>query len=477
MVHVFALATGMWGAPGCASRSPDAVQVTSFPLPDGWTSANGLQPRGSLPLEQWWAQWGDEQLNALLTQARAHNTDVRSAVAALHQAQAQRDMRSSALWPTLSANASAQRSHAASTGTSNDLGANLAASWIPDVFGTNQAALRASAADVLAAQADWASAQSALTVAVSATYVDLRGWQARLRVAQDSAAAQADTLQMARWRTQAGLASVLDVDLAVSAFEQTQALLPTLQVGYALALDTLAVLTGQAPGTLAQTWPDSASAEPTQDMQLSLPARVLRQRPDVLAAEQRIAAALQRVDQAYAARYPSFQILGSLGLNAGSLDQLGRPAAVASSLLAAVAYPLFDAGASQAQVRAQRAVLEQARVAYDAVVLAALKDVEDNVASLRGHRLRLLRLQKAVAAASNADSIARQRYASGLIDFRAVLEAQANLFNAQDSLVSTRSDLTSDYVRLYQALGGGRWGNPDPGTDSSAPIATWTPRL
>ena len=466
----------MWGVSGCASPAPDAAPVTSFALPVDWASANGVATRASLPLAQWWAQWGDARLSALLTQARAHNTDVRSAVAALHQAQAQRDLRSSALWPTLGANASAQRGHTANTGTSHDLSAGLAASWLPDVFGANRAAVRASMADVLAAQADWAQAQTALTAAVSTTYVELRGWQARLRVAQASAAAQADTLQMARWRAQAGLASDLDVDLAVSTFEQTQALLPTLELGLTLSVNTLAVLTGQPPGTLLQPWPDSAPAEPTQDMLVSLPAQVLRQRPDVLAAEQRIAAALWRVDQAAAARYPSFQILGTLGLNASSLEQLGRSAAVASSVLASVAFPLFDAGANQAQVRAQQAALEQARVAYDAVVLAALKDVESTLASLRRHRQRQLHLQDAVTAASNADAIARQRYASGLIDFRAVLEAQANWFNAQDSLVSTRSDLTSDYVHLYQALGGGRWTDPDASTDLSAPLATWTPR-
>ncbi len=190
-------------------------------------------------------------------------------------------------------------------------------------------------------------------------------------------------------------------------------------------------------------------------MAVAIPAQTLRQRPDVRAAEFRITAALARVAQADAARYPSFQISGSLGLRALSLGALTSGATLAQALMAGISVPLFDGGAARAQVRVQEAALEQARVTYEAVVLGALKDVEDALVSLQGNTERLARLLAASQAATNADLLARQRYASGLIDFRAVLETQRTLLSTQDNLAATRASLSADHVRLYKALGGG----------------------
>ena len=128
---------------------------------------------------------------------------------------------------------------------------------------------------------------------------------------------------------------------------------------------------------------------------------------------------------------------------------------MASSLLASVSVPLLDGGAARAQVRSQEAALEQARIGYQATVLTALQDVEDALVSLQGNRERLARLQAASAAAANAELLARQRYESGLIDFRAVLDTQRTLLSTQDSVASTQATLSADMVRLYKALGGG----------------------
>jgi multidrug efflux system outer membrane protein len=161
------------------------------------------------------------------------------------------------------------------------------------------------------------------------------------------------------------------------------------------------------------------------------------------------------VAQADAARYPGFELGGSLGLNALTLGGLTSGASVVSSLLASVSVPLFDGGATRAQMRAQEAALEQTRAAYQGTVLTALKDVEDALVSLQGNRERLARLKVAAEAAGNADLLARHRYASGLIDFRSVLETQRTLLSTQDSVEATRASLSADHVRLYKALGGG----------------------
>ena len=210
------------------------------------------------------------------------------------------------------------------------------------------------------------------------------------------------------------------------------------------------------PGALDATLAASAPVpQPTAELALAIPAETLRQRPDVRAAEQRIAAALARVSQADAARYPSFSLGGSLGLRALTLGALSGGGAVTSALLGSVSIPLLDGGAARAQVRVQSAALEQARVAYEATVLTALQDVENALVALRGDREKLERLTAAADAARNAALLAQQRYSSGLIDFQAVLETQRTLLSTQESVATTTAAVAADHVRLYKALGGG----------------------
>jgi multidrug efflux system outer membrane protein len=334
------------------------------------------------------------------------------------------------------------------------------------VFGARRSALNATEADAQAAQASLAGTQVSMAAEVALTYIELRGLQARLTIARNNLASQSETQQITDWRVQAGLASSLDLEQARAASAQTSAQIPALQTSATQAQHSLAVLTGQAPAAL-QAALSAASPLPQAPpgLALGIPAKTLRQRPDVRAAEQRISAALARVSQADAALYPGLQISGSLGLSALSLGSLASSGTLANALLASISIPLMDGGAARAQVRAQQAALEQTRVAYQATVLSALKDVEDALVALRGDRERLVLLQLAADAAGNAELLARQRYASGLIDFRSVLETQRTLLSTQDSVESTRASLSADHVRLYKALGGG-W---TPGPETATP--------
>jgi NodT family efflux transporter outer membrane factor (OMF) lipoprotein len=271
------------------------------------------------------------------------------------------------------------------------------------------------------------------------------------------------------------MVTVLEVEQARAATEQTSALLPTLLTATEQNRHALAVLTGQPPAALATLL---AAAIPVPQAEaalaMSIPAETLRQRADVRAAELKVAAALARVDQADAARLPNFALSGSLGLNALSLSTLTNGASVVSSLFASMAAPIFDGGAARAQVRAQRAAYDQARLTYEATVLTALKDVEDALIALQGDRQRLTNLRNAGDAAATAALLARQRYSSGLVDFQVVLETQRTLLSTQDSVANANADVSSDHVRLYKALGGG-W-RPE---TSSGPAAkadrTFTP--
>ncbi|RIX68755.1 TolC family protein, partial [Acidovorax cavernicola] len=207
-------------------------------------------------------------------------------------------------------------------------------------------------------------------------------------------------------------------------------------------------LTGQNPAALdAQLAAVARVPQAPDALALQIPAETLRQRPDVIAAEARVAASLARVSQADAARYPSFRLGGSLGLRALTLGALTQGGSVVSALLGSISVPLLDGGAARAQVRVQEASLEQSRLNYAATVLTALQEVEDALAALQGDGLRLEQLRIAAEAAANAALLAQQRYSSGLVDFQTVLETQRTQLSSQDSLASAQAALTADHVR------------------------------
>lgn len=406
-------------------------------------------------LAQWWERFDDPVLSTLVAQSMATNTSVRSAQAALRQARAQADVQAAGLMPRVGASASVQRSRA-NNSTGNSFQTGFDASWEPDVFGRLRSGVNASEADARAAEASLADVQVSLVAEVAVNYIELRGLQQRLAIAHSNLASQQETLQITRWRLQAGLTTSLVSEQARAAVEQTAAQIPALEASLAQSRYSLSVLTGQVPGALDATLAASAPVpQPTAGLALTIPADALRQRPDVRMAEQRITAALARVSQADAARYPSFSLSGSLGLRALTLGALSGGGAVTSALLGSVSIPLLDGGAARAQVRVQEAALEQARVAYEATVLTALQDVENALVALQGDRERLARLSAATEAASNAALLAQQRYSSGLIDFQAVLETQRTLLSTQDSVATTTASVAADHVRLYKALGGG----------------------
>ena len=441
---------------GCVSVTPQRAEPVAVDVPGAWSAADVSVTNATSSLAQWWLQFDDPLLGTLVAQALRANASVKTAQAALRQARALRDVSAAGLLPAVGSSASAQRSTSGSKSATNSFNAGLDASWELDIFGANRSALDASDAAARASAASLGDVQVSIAAEVAVDYITLRGAQARLAIANDNLASQLETLQITQWRVQAGLVTSLEAEQARAAAEQTRAQLPALRTTIEQTRHALAVLTGQPPAALAIVL---AAAGPVpqaaDDVALNIPAETLRQRPDVRAAEQQVTAAIARVAQADAARAPNFKLGGSLGLSALTLGSLTSGSAVVTALLASVSWPVFDGGAGLAQVRAQQAALDQARVAYEAAVLTALKDVEDALIALRGDRERLLSLQQAAEAAGNAALLARQRFSSGLVDFQTVLETQRTQLTTQESVASSSADLSADHVRLYKALGGG----------------------
>jgi multidrug efflux system outer membrane protein len=463
---------------GCASVlvTPN-VDVSRVLVPADWS--NGTANASAATLAQWWQRFDDPQLASLIKEALIANSDVRTARAALLQSRALRDVTAAGLLPNVSASASAQRSSSHAPASANLFQAGLSAPWAPDIFGGVRAAVAAADANDSAAAASLGNVQVSIAAETATVYLDLSTFERRLAIARDNLASQEETLQITEWRAQAGLTTSLDVAQARTLTEQTRALLPPLQTSVSQSRSSLAVLTGVTPEAMQASFvlPTRIPAA-TSDLAFAFPAETLRQRLDVRQAEYKIFAAASQVTQADAAHYPTFNLNGTLGLSAVTFSGLGGSGAVLAALLGSVSIPLFDGGAASAQVRAQEAALDQARIAYEATVLSALKDVEDALVLVHTSRERLSTLYTAAEAAQLAWLLARNRYSSGLIDFQAVLTTQLTLLQVQDSVAAAEGTLGAAHVRLYKALGGG-WQQespaltaPDADRSASPPVAS-----
>ncbi len=459
---------------GCAQPGSTRAVADEPDVPLAWSDATAIQVQQAQSLQRWWQRFDDPLLSELIEQSLRANTSVLGAQAALQQARALRDVAAAGLSPTLGTSASAQHSNrsTASSGSSNLFQAGLDANWELDFFGARRSARSAADAEAGASVARLGEVQVSIAAEVGLSYITLRNAQARLRVADANLASQTHTRQLTDWRVQAGLLSALEAAQARTAAAQTAAQQQVLMIAVAQSGHALAVLTGQPPAALdARLATVSAIPQAPDTLALSLPADTLRQRPDVRAAEQQVLAAQARVAQADAARYPSVRLGGTLGLSALTLGGLAS-SAVSSVVLASLTLPLWDGGAASANVRAQQAGVDQARSAYRASVLLALREVEDALVALRGDRERRLHLGQAAEAAGLAARLANQRYASGLVDFQIVLDTQRSQLATEDALASAAADIGADHVRLFKALGGG-WlpGNLDsPDTTDTSSI-------
>jgi NodT family efflux transporter outer membrane factor (OMF) lipoprotein len=408
------------------------------------------------PLAQWWLRFSDATLTDLVDQSLSANTDIRFSRAAVQQALAARDLAASARAPTLGVSASAQRSVRGDDSRTDSLQAGFNAALNPDLSGALGKAMQASAAALQAAQARLGAAQSQVARNVALSYIDLRSAQVRMLIAQDNLDSQLETLQITRWRNQAGLIGAVEVEQAVVAAGQTRAQLPPLQLALDTALHSLAVQAGKPPAALSALLLPSASVpQAARVLTPGTPGDALDLRADVRAAKFNVEQALALAEEARAARLPSLNLTANLGVGAATLEALSNSAAAVGALALSLAAPLLDGGAGAARVGIQEAALTQSQASYRAAELAALQEVEDAMSAQRTDQERLDLLQQLALSADSAATLARQRYSGGLVDFQIVLETQRSLLTIQTSLALAWAAVSADQVRLYSALGGG----------------------
>jgi len=384
------------------------------------------------------------------------NVDIRLVEARVRQSRAERALAKAGLMPSLQGlvSGSARRTGGATVSPGLD------ASWEPDVFGQIHRGVEAASADVQAAGEDLHGAHVSLVAEVGVAYIELRTLQTRLDIAHHNEASQAETLELTQFRSQAGLVSRVDVEQARASVEQIRAQIPTLESSISQTINSLSTLAGLPPPALQATLGPAAPLPGVPgEIAVAIPADVLRQRPDVRAAERRVVAESSRVAQRSASRYPQFALSGSLGATIATGALTGGTSFVASAA-GSLAQVLFDGGRIRQQVAVQTAVEEQAVASYESAVLTALLEVENALVAFENDRRRLAALTSAADAAGVAAQLALTQYTSGLSDFQTVLDTERTVLSIQDGVATTQGDRLTVLVQLYKALGGG-W-SPDP---------------
>ncbi len=428
---------------------------------------------------EFWRSFGDPQLSALVEQALAANRDLCGAMA--HYDSAAALLRESKFdrYPTVTANAQGGRQRVSEDQSygyprsARTYSAGIDASWELDLFGRVRRSVEAQRAETAASADDLAALQVAIAGETASTYVQLRGLQERLRVAQDNAANQRDTLQLVDARLAAGRGTEFDSARARAQFETTASRVPALQAQIAVAEHRLAVLTGHTPEALI------AELDPARPLP-ALPARIdpgtpgdlLRRRPDIAAAEQRLHAATARVGVATADLFPRLSLSGLLGTQAFHNDALFKSGAETNSALLGIDWSFLDVGRVRARIAASRSDAAGLLAQYQQTVLLALEDTEN--ALVRDARTRSEDQQLELAARDSAQAarLARLRYQAGEIDLYEVLDAERSLLAAQDAFADSRTRSVTAAVALYQALAGG-WPQREPArTDTAAAVAS-----
>ena len=453
---------------GCAV-GPD-YRAPEVALPAAWDSAGAETPAAGLQLARWWQRLGDTQLDALVEEAVAGNLDVATAKARIRESRASYREAGGALYPAVEGSASADRGKNGSAKGSGDVSsqfqAGFDASWELDIFGANRRRVEAAFYGMDAAEEELRSTLLTLIGDVTANYVEARGYQVRIAYARQTAVSQHETEALTRIKFEAGAASGVDLANATGQASSTEANIPTLEAAYAAAVHRLSVLTGRPPAALkGRLEAEAPIPTPALPLPTGVPADVLRTRADVKLAERQLAQATAEIGAAEAARYPSLSLTGSLSTSAANIGDLAKSTTISWAFGPSLSLPIFNAGQLAAAVDVAEAQRDQSYLTFRGSVLTALEEVENAIVAFGQERRRYESLAVAVGSFRQAAGLARTLYRTGATDFLEVLDAERSLYSAEDSLIQSQISITTNYIALNKALGGG-W---DGAIDASQP--------
>lgn len=438
---------------GCAGPRPSSPGSAAVVAPPEWRGDAGGAAVQPIP-SAWWEGFGDPVLSALVDKAVRDNVDLLAATSRIAEARAQFRLVASQGRPNAGVGGQGgygRSLNAFGEGLDQANGSVLvSAGYEVDLFGRIAQLRGAARADLLASQAARDTIRLAVAAQVVEGYVGLRAFQARLAIAQDTLSTRAQDLRLIRHRVDTGYSPALDVAQAEAAYQVAAQLVPTLQLAITQQENGLSVLLGEAPGAI----PASLSLDRLAlvSVPVSLPAAVLRQRPDIAKAEARVVAADHRLDAARAAFLPRIQLSASGGAVAS--DILASPVSL-FSLGGSILAPLFEGGALRAQQSAAAARRDQAAFAYRKAALTAFAEVENAMAGAQRLAQQETAAERQTEALAAADRLAGNRYRAGYAPYLDRLDAERSLLGAQLALVDLRAERLRSVVALYRSLGGG----------------------
>lgn len=459
----FAVALLLYGASFSRARATEPLAPDS--LPAHWTYLpDNIQEIPGGPSDTWWKQFSDPVLDSLIVLGVERNYDLRIAARRREIARAAMNQAKSGWYPTVSASfgwthdqpsGAIGKGEPVSAPSESFFNAGLSASWEIDIFGRIAAGVKAKKAQYRASRAEYAGAMVSMTAQIAATYFTLRQQQRLLQVALAHSESQMKIVKIAEARFEATLASKLDVAQAWQTYYSTIASIPPLESAIHASINSLGILIGEFPAQAAAMLGDGGPLPNWQStLPAGVPADILRRRPDIVEAEQQLAAAAAAVGVAKKDFLPVLSIEGTIGTSARKIDNLFGSHSLTWSVAPTLSWTLFDGFARKYSLVSAREEMEAAIDSYNLAVMNAVGET-DSALSRYGAALRHIDvIQKLCVENEEALQLAIRRYKDSLSPMSDVVNAQLNALAGESDLVQAQASALSSLVTLYEALGG-----------------------
>lgn len=424
----------------------------------GWTAAT---PLDAAPRGDWWMIFGDPVLDGLEARIEGASPTLAAAVARYDAARAAAGEAAADLYPTVTASAdavrertSARRPSANAAGRFTDATAGLSLAYELDLWGRVRNSVRSARANAEASAADLASVRLSLQASLADAYFRLRGLDAEAALLRETVAAYSKALELTQARHEGGASSGLDVNRAQTILSNARAQIADVANRRAATEHEIAALVGVLPSELSIA-PVAAGIGAPPSVPVEAPATLVQRRPDVAAAERRIAAANAEIGVARAAFFPSLTLGAAAGFESSHGSLLAAPAGFWALGPLSAALDLFDGGRRRARVRISRAQYDEAAANYREAALTAFREVEDQLAAARLLAAEAADQNEAAAAASRTSDLALTRYREGASDYLEVVTAQTAALDAERAAIAVQTLRMQTAVALVRALGGG----------------------